>query len=158
MIKEIALAIALGALLGFGITGGYIATKKNRSTTPPPIVNSETITPEPDKTDNLSPTKSPEPVESNISSDDSVLSINNPQNESIVSNSLLNLKGNTFSKGIIIINTGVKHYQTTASDNGDFQVDIELDSGINNIQIDTFDKEGNQITKTIQVTYSTAKI
>lgn len=155
MIKEIALAVTLGALLGFGITGGYIATKKNNR--PPanrPVVQLPSNTP-----DNLTPTVSTIPEAEDVqNTNNSSLTIDTPTNESIVANSLVNLKGTTHPKGIVIINTGTKLYQTNATENGAFQQDIELESGINNIQIDSFDQDGNQITKTIQITYSTAKI
>lgn len=155
MIKEIALAVTLGALLGFGITGGYIATKKNNR--PPaklPIIQIPSSSP-----DKLTPTVVTTPESDNFqSTDNSILTIEDPTNESIVANSLINLKGTTYPKGIVIINTGTKLYQANATENGTFQQDIELESGINNIQIDSFDPEGYQVTKTIQITYSTAKI
>ena len=154
MIKEITLAIVLGALLGFGITGSYLASQKGQKTSnspepsPTAYVNSST-----DSASTITPT--PEEISSTI---DSQLTIDSPKDEEIVNNSLVEITGNSPPNSLIIVNTGPKHYQVLATNEGQFSVDIELDSGPNNIQIDSFDNQDNQSTVIIQVTYSTAKI
>lgn len=161
MFKEITLAITLGALLGFGLTGGYLASQKSkrasRPAVPTPVI-SET-----------SPAPSSSAVAENklvvetassdtTSTSESSLTISSPKNEEIVANSLLEITGTAAAKSQIIINTSLKHYQTIASDTGEFKIEIELESGLNNIQIDAFDQSDNQSTVNLQVTYSTAKI
>ena len=154
MIKEITLAIILGALLGFGITGGYLATQKSQKASslsrPSPTTF---VTPSTDSTPTITPT--PEEISSTI---DSQLTIDSPKDEAIVNNSLLEITGTSPPNSLIIVNTGPKHYQGLANSEGKFNVDVELDSGPNNVQIDSFDSQDNQSTVVIQVTYSTAKI
>ena len=154
MIKEIALAITLGALLGFGITGGYLASQKSRKTTFVP-------TPTPVISIGLSPTIDPVPSDSlpdPSSTTASQLVVTSPKDEDIVNNSLLEVKGTASPLSLILINTNLKHYQTSSNDSGSFSFEVELESGINNIQIDAFTPDDQQSSTTFQVTYSTAKI
>lgn len=151
MIKEITLAIILGALLGFGITGGYLASRKSQQPSQTSIPTPTTTSP--------ATSISPSPTTTEISSTvDSQLTIVSPKDEEIVDNSLLEIKGNATPNSIIIINVGSKLYQGTATNEGSFTVEVELESGPNNIQIDSFDNQDIQSTVVIQVTYSTAKI
>lgn len=159
MFKEITLAITLGALLGFGLTGGYLASQKSKRVTRQPVptpAQGET-TPAPTSAANsklIEDTK-PETVSTNP---ESTLIITSPKNEDIVNNSLLEITGTASPNSQVIVNTSLKHYQTTASDNGEFKLETDLESGLNNIQIDAFDQSDNQSTVNLQITYSTAKI
>ncbi|MBI2465567.1 hypothetical protein HYV64_05485 [Candidatus Shapirobacteria bacterium] len=159
MFKEITLAITLGALLGFGLTGGYLASQKSKRTAsqpaPTPVINETSPAP----TSSSLETKINEDIKTNNTSNpDSTLIISSPKNEDIVANSLLEIIGTASPNSQIIINTSLKHFQTTASDKGEFKMEIDLESGLNNIQIDAFDAADNQSTVNVQVTYSTAKI
>ncbi|MFZ2153085.1 MAG: hypothetical protein WAV41_03435 [Microgenomates group bacterium] len=157
MIKEIFLAIALGALLGFGITGSYVSnTKKNKK----PII--ATAIPTPAEIVTLSPS-SPSPTikvspTTELTTTSTSLTVTNPLDETIVSNSLIELKGQTVPSSLVFINSSQKSYQIRTDEKGWFSQELELDSGLNNIQIDAFDPSDNQTSATIQVTYSTAKI
>jgi len=152
MIKEFILAITLGALLGFGITGSYLALNNSKKVTSiasptPTIVQNQNTTPIPTST-------SPEPT--NQSSH--TLTIDSPQNESIVAVSSVTIKGLTSPLSSIIVTTATKSYYTNSDDTGKFNLDIEVDSGPNQIQIDSFDPLDNQASVALLVTYSTAKI
>jgi Glucodextranase, domain B len=153
MIKEIALAITLGALLGFGITGGYLASQKSKKTStsvPTPIVSAKTTN---------SPSIAPTPTIANeLTTTESILTIDSPKDEDIVANSLLKISGSSLPDSIIVANTNLKHYQTKTSSTGEFTLQVELESGTNNIQIDAFSPDDTQSSVTLQVTYSTAKI
>ncbi len=155
MIKELILAIALGALLGFGITGGYVAVKNNQSN----LTKTQNL-PTPQPTDNLTDTNTqnlPTPTP-NLSTTDHQIQIESPENESIVTNSQLTLKGFTTAKSHLIIITPVKNYYTAADNAGNFSIDVEIESGVNQIQIDSIDSNDNQASIQLIVTYSTAKI
>jgi len=160
MFKEITLAITLGALLGFGLTGGYLASQKSKKTIHQPVptpVLSET-SPEPTSSSTINKITDDTKVTDTTSASEPALIITSPKDEEIVANALLEITGTATPNSQIIINTSLKHYQTTASDKGDFKLEIDLESGLNNIQVDAFDPDDNQSTANIQVTYSTAKI
>ena len=151
MLKELLTALILGALLGFGLTGGYYAYKKNQSNPQPKTIVQATITPDPSAVPELTP--QPTLTTSNFE-----LTIDEPLPDAIVSNSKVTLKGSFAPQGFIIINTFNNTYSTTADNAGNFSIDIEVDSGANIIKIDAFDKNDNQISSEITITYSTAKI
>lgn len=148
MIKELFLAIALGAFLGFGITGGFFAINKNKTT--------NTIA-----TNNISPTPlppSPIPTTTIQNSENQSIIIDSPENEIVVSNSKLQIKGSTTPQSILIISTPLKSYQTNSDESGKFETNIELESGANIINITAIDPYDNQTEDQLLITYSTAKL
>jgi hypothetical protein len=151
MIKELILAIILGCLLGFGITGGYIAIKKNKPTT-----QVTTISPTPSTFTNQNTTPAPSPTISDNKSTHQI-SLDSPENESVSATSQITLKGSTTPQSTLVITTSSNTYLASADNAGNFSVNVEIDSGPNNIQIDAFDPQDNQTTISILVTYSTAK-
>ncbi len=158
MIKELILAIILGGLLGFGITGGYLAVKKDKTKTDPPQIENQkpsgTLT-ETSITPTASSTPQVTPEEKNTSKHQ--VTIDSPENETVSSNSLITLKGLTSPNSTIVITTTSKNYTTTSDKAGNFSQEIEIDSGANLIQITSIDLEDNQATSQLLVTYSTAK-
>jgi hypothetical protein len=157
MIKELLLAIALGAFLGFGITGGFFALNKNKTTT---VASSESISPT--ITQESSDVTTDEVIESasalENNSTSHQITITSPENQSVVNNSKITITGTTTPKSIIVTNTSSKDYSTTADDSGEFSQNIELDSGANLINISSIDPQDNQTESQILITYSTAKI
>lgn len=152
MMKELFLAIALGALLGFGITGSFLSLNKNKSNNP--TTNQVNLSPTPINSSTEIPT--PTLV---ASKENNSLAIETPENESIVSNSKLNIKGTAYPNSLIIIKDGSKIYNTNTNSEGDFDVEINLESGANSIQITAVDDKNDLTSETeLLVTYSTAKI
>lgn len=145
MLKELFLAIILGALLGFGITGGYLAINKKNN---------------PQETQTVITT--PTPTESNILSTDNNqtenLSLDSLEDLDVVSKEDLEIKGTTTPNSIVIATLGEQSKNTNSDDNGKFNLDITLESGLNIIKITVIDSNNNQIEKTINITYSTATI
>lgn len=156
MIKEILLAIILGALLGFGVTGGYIAINKEKVS-----VNTDSIIPTPiidsTNTDTVS-VPSPTGTTDNSSNSDHQLKIESPQNETIISGSKTTIKGTTSPLSSLIITTPIKTYYANADNAGNFNINIEIESGVNLVQIDSIDAFDNQASSQLIITYSTAKI
>jgi len=149
MIKELFLALTLGALLGFGITGTYLAVKK-KPVSPPPVAVLET-TPTPVQTNiSITPTV---PVNTN----DNQLTVDSPENESVVTSSQVTVKGSASPLSTIIITTATQTAYITADNGGLFSHNLTLDSGVNLIQIDAVDSTDNLSTTQLLVTYSTAK-
>jgi hypothetical protein len=154
MIKELVLAIILGALLGFGLTGGFVAVQKSKTTSTtaqitPMITPQETIS----GTVTTPTTIPPE----DTSTDNHQLIVESPENESIVANSQITIKGSTSPQSHLIITTPIKTYYLIADNAGNFSTDIEIESGINLIQMESIDSKDNQASAKIYVTYSTAK-
>jgi len=144
MIKELFLAIILGALLGFGLTGGYYSiTKKNT----PPV--SSIITPSP-----TSPTTSPTP---SIAQTTQEIIIAEPENNSIVSSPKTIITGSATPDSYIIINTPIKTYDSKSDTEGNFSVSVDLAPDINQIHITVIDSNDTQTDTLLYITYSTAK-
>lgn len=153
MIKEFVVTIALGALLGFGITGGFFAIKKNasKSTTsqPTPAIVNDT-TPAPSGTDVTS--------QSDLTTQSHSLTIESPDNNFLTASSKLTVKGSTSPDSNVIITTPSSIFTGKADTAGNFSIDIDLDSGANLVSVESIDPNDNQTKAELLVTYSTAKI
>lgn len=146
MIKELFLAIALGALLGLGITGGYMA------------INQKNI--KENKTKIVEPTVIPI-VTGIIQTNDNPsnkLNITSPENNLLVSVAKINIVGVTSINSQIIVNTISKTFIGQSDDKGNFNVPIELNAGFNIIKISSIDSADNQSDSQLNITYSTTKI
>jgi len=146
MIKELLLAIVLGALLGFGVMGSYLAIHKKTTNNQP-------------KTVEVSPTPF---IENSISSENNLknetLNIDTPEDNAVVSVSKIDFSGTTKPNSNIIITTLSKSFNTIASEEGKFSLSIDLESGTNFVKITSVDPDGNQTDISKIITYSTAKI
>lgn len=151
MLKDIFLALFLGALLGFGLTGGYFAIKKNKVAN---SIKTDLIS----STPSISPTAIPTQTEQQGSTITHEISIESPQTQSLVSNSKITIKGSTSPNSYLIITTPIKSYFYQSDAAGNFNVDVEIDSGANIIEVNSFDSQDNSAKASILVTYSTAKI
>ena len=149
MLKELFLAIILGALLGFGITGGYLAiSKRNNSNKNIPAI----VTPIPQSVENIS-------NQENSSSNETGFSLNSIEDLDIVSKETFTIEGTTTSPNNTIIATlGDQIINATSDQYGKFSLQIKLTSGLNNIKITAIDSNNNQFEKNINITYSTATI
>jgi uncharacterized protein (UPF0333 family) len=150
MVKELFLAIFLGALLGFGITGGFFALNKNKNTTSAATQITPTISVS--NEDKIKPTPT---IDQNSSGK---LTISTPVNNTIVSTSNITVTGITAPQSIVVITTPLKSYTTTAGAAGSFDVDIQLEGGANQIQVTAIDSQDEQTEVLLNITYSTAKI
>lgn len=151
MIKELILAVTLGALLGFGLTGGYLAVKKNGADKSAPAASpTASVSGAPQAAATITPAPNSDQSKNQITLD-------SPENESVVSNSQITVKGSTNQSSYVVISTPIKTYFVTADNSGNFTQSVEIESGINQIQIDSIDLQDNQATLQIMVTYSTAK-
>ncbi|MEI8068131.1 MAG: hypothetical protein WCG91_04280 [Candidatus Shapirobacteria bacterium] len=145
MIKELFLAIILGSLLGFGVTGGFFALQKNKT----PSVNIDKITPTISiPADKVTPTATTQKTNLNITS---------PENNSVVTTSKIEIKGSTTANSNVIITTLTNSYTTKSDASGAFSTTIDLDSGANQINLTSIDPDDNQIESQLIITYSTAK-
>lgn len=150
MIKELFLAIIIGALLGFGVTGGYLTLHQKDQSQPPVIITSPTTI----------PTSVPESLdykEENNNPTDK-LKIDSPEDNLLVSNNSLKITGNAVANSQIVINTSTQSFMGKSDQEGLFSVPIKLDAGLNIIKISAIDSDGNQLDTELNITYSTTKI
>ena len=151
MFKELILAIIIGAILGLGITGGYM-TMQHKSEPPKekPIITEPTLIPT--NADANSPkTQTVTPVPEAIT-------INSPEPNTLVASDKLSISGIAPKNSNIIIVTPSNSFMGKSDDNGKFQIAITLDSGLNIVKITAIDQENIQKDTSINITYSTAKI
>jgi hypothetical protein len=150
MIKDLLLAIILGALLGFGITGAFLAIRHNKAA---PAQNTPSTV-----SDNKPTTTSSTPTPAPIPSESPNIVINTPENQAIVSNSKINLKGSTEANSLIVVITPIKTYSVKSNSSGNFDLDIDLETGVNLIKVTSINPQDVQSEIQLIVTYSTAKI
>ena len=157
--KELFLAIILGALLGFGITGGFLAVQNSKKGKT--ITSTISVSPTTDPSAVLTPTTNdiPTPISANsqITASTGQVTIDSPKNNDVVANTKVTLKGSAVAQSTLVITTPIKTYYTQADNAGNFNIDIDVDSGVNRVQVDAIDPQENQTTAQILVTYSTAK-
>jgi len=148
MKKELGIAILIGVILGFTITGLFWAKKKgNISLGGGDEINQE---------ENLEeePTVTPMPPEEKLIS----LEIEEPENEIISQTEKLIIKGKSISNATIVIVWEDGEDILVANQEGEFETEITLIGGENIIDISAYDDEGNKTNETLTITYSTAKI
>ena len=143
MRKEVILAIVGGAVLGLLVIGGLWWTNKT-TTEENPIIPSPTplITQAPTLTPALS----------------LPLEIINPENESIIEEEEITLEGKTIPGSVVVVIYPEGENIVEADKEGNFETEITLVGGANEIKITAYDEEGNQAEKNLTLIYSTAKI
>ncbi len=150
MIKELLLAIIIGALLGFGVTGGYLTLHQKNQTQVPVIISQPTTIP------TLTVTNTSDSGIDKTTNDK--LTIVSPEDNLLVFKENINIAGNTTNNSQIIINTATENFIGQSDQNGAFDIPIKLQGGLNIIKISAIDVDGKQIDTELNVTYSTAKI
>lgn len=138
------MAILIGAILGFTITGLFWAKKKGKFN-----FQSQDKTP----TEETEPTPIPSPQESAV-----FLKITEPENEIISKEEDISLKGETVSEAIVVIIWEEGEDILVADEEGIFETEITLIGGENEIEISVYDDQGNNASQILTITYSTAQI
>jgi hypothetical protein len=142
MKKEVVLAITIGFIVGLVITFVFyrfkiIPGQNNEILSPAPSNNSQGL---------------------NNSPSDSVLTIISPLDQSISQEAKTTISGKTNSLSWVVI-MGEKGEKMVQADNeGNFQTDLLLISGENEIFITAVNNEGEEISQTLTIVYSTAEI
>lgn len=152
MIKELSLAIILGLLIGFGLTGTFFFVRQS-SNKSQNTVEIKSPSPIPTTSDNSQalPTPIAEP------STNPNLEITSHQNNDIVATSKITLTGNTNPKSQVIITTLSKNYRSLSDNQGKFSQSIDLEPGLNIINISAISENNQENQAEIYLTYSTAK-
>lgn len=109
-------------------------------------------------TRSLSPNKIPTITIANptpTASPNIYLSIDQPADQSVQNKKILNISGKTTPNATIIITTAATDQVVSPTSTGNYSVTTTLDSGENLITITAISATGEEIKKTITVTYST---
>ena len=151
MVKELIIAILLGSILGFILTGSFLGISKNSKN-----INKNNL-PTPTLSDTQKPTPTV-PVISPTPSPSVALNITSPTDNSLYDTAKITVTGNSQPQNTILIKDNKSTYTLVTDNSGSFSIPITLDTGTNLLQITAFDKNDNQTEVDISVTYSTAKI
>jgi len=142
MKKEIIIAIVIGFALGLLITFGIWTANKAIKNKPTPTEETELITP-------IEPT----PTATEFS-----LTIISPEDDSLINTNKVELKGSTVANAVIVIAEEKGEKIIEADGEGSFATEISLIAGTNEIKITAFNSEGDEVSKTLSLVYSTKEI
>jgi hypothetical protein len=142
MRKEVILAIVGGVVLGLLVIGGLWWT--NKATTEESL--------------NITPTPVLEQPPTLIPVSSLSLEIISPEDESIIEEEKITLEGKTAPESVVVVIYPEGENIVEADKEGNFETEITLVGGANEIKITAYDEEGNQAEKNLTLVYSTAKI
>lgn len=143
MKKEIIIAVIIGILIGS--VAAIIIVNLPKLTTGIKIQQSP-----------ISPTPSVSKVSETISN--LSLSFDSNIDNSISEEKTINITGTTLPKQLVFLETANDQKAINADDSGKFSAKIDLSEGANMIYGSAFDEDGNSITKTLTVYYTSEKL
>ena len=145
MKKEILIAILIGFILGLVITFGIWTANKslqeNTQTQNDEVNDSKPIVTEPvDEDEKIS------------------LIISSPENNSLTNQAKIEIIGRTTALATVVILYEEGEEIIQADEKGEFNQEITLVGGANEIKITAFDNKGNEANKILNLVYSSAEI
>lgn len=152
MRREVILAIAIGFSIGLLIAAGLLLGRKTirQGIRLFPRKEKVAVSPTPAEITEPSPLISPiAPI---------TLTILSPEDESIISEDKVTLEGKTESEAIISVIYEEGEALGEANENGDFEFEIPLIGGANEITVTAYSLDGEETTEIITVVYTTAEI
>lgn len=140
MLKELIIAIVLGAIIGFGATSGIISLKNRNnpsqlSPSPTPLLNDQQPTVKPNQ---------------------HLLTIQQPNNETVVDQDTVDIIGQTTANSQVVVHSQTNSFFLEADQDGQFEQSVNLEGGANLIQISAISPDEQQADFDLIVTYSTA--
>ncbi len=142
MKKEVVLAISIGFALGLIITFGIWTANQSLKNLPQPSPKASV---------------SPSPTPSNQVTNNQ-LTINSPDDESLVAADTTTVSGTTTAGATLLIVSESGEQTSVADASGNFSVDVDLITGFNTITVYSYSTDGQESSKSLTTTYSTAKI
>lgn len=146
MRKEIPLAIIIGFSLGLVLTFGVWQIKKISQQTAPKTTQPYQQTSVPKE---VSPTPTPS---------QELLVINSPEENALVNTSKIEVSGKTLPLNTVVIIYEEGEKIIEADEEGNFSTEITLVGGSNEITVSSFNQEGEEVSKSLNVIYSTSEI
>lgn len=138
MRKEVLVAILIGAILGGAVAFGI--WRANLLLVP--------------KKEAVQTQQTPSPGGSTTQETSSLI-ITQPENNSILSEGKVTIKGAATPNSTVVILTNSKDLITKADKDGAFEQEVELEGGPNEITVTAYDDSGNETTQTLTLVYST---
>ena len=135
---EYAVVVFLGLLVAFGVTMFMYWRSQRQSTTIP----------------SATPTPSPAPITELPDKPVEPLTIASPDNEAVFDSKTITVTGHTFPQLPVVIFINQKNFLVTSDENGDFSLDVNLDSGSNMIQVTSVDNQGQSFSAERLVVYT----
>ena len=142
MKKEVILSIVIGFGIGLVATFGFYTARKTLGNTNQilsPIASSADIT----------------PVNNN---QHQTLNLISPIDQSISKESKIKVSGTSAAHSWIVILAEKGEKVIQADSKGDFETEILLDSGENEIEVQSISDSGDKVTKVVTIVYTTAEI
>lgn len=146
MKKEVILAIAIGFALGLVITFGIWTANKSLKNLP-----QAGISPTP------SPTAASSPAPNNEVTNNQ-LTISSPDDETLLNTDTVVVSGQTTANSTLLVISEQDEQVTAADTSGNFSLVVDLVAGYNVITVYAYDTAGNESSKSLTVTYTTAKL
>ncbi len=155
MKKELLTAIAIGAIFGFIITAAFWLIQEGKL--------KEILEKETEITKEEVPQKNQEEKEETQTGEEEktekiYLKVESPENESVLAKSLQKITGQTQPSAFVVVLHEEGDEITTADEDGNFEISIELNGGLNVVKIISFNSDGESTETILHLTYSTAKI
>ncbi|MBL7158882.1 hypothetical protein ISS85_00185 [Candidatus Microgenomates bacterium] len=144
--KDIVLAIIVGVVIG-GLTA-FLTLFLPKFLSKNPSSQTETEKTETTNEEELMP----------ILSAESSLTLENPQSESIFSEDKITVSGKTRANALLVVISPVDEKAIEADDKGNFETEISLEEGDNEITITVYTDDNQEETKSVTVYYSEEEI
>jgi len=150
--KEVLLAIVVGFGLGLVITFGiWSANKALKKTAVGPTTTSSG-----QQEEELARQLAGTPT--SALQQELPLTIDSPEDESVSAQEKITVAGKTAPQATVTILYQEGEKAIEAGNEGNFSAEVTLVGGPNQIEVAAYDQNGNEISKTINVVYSTASI
>ena len=152
MRKEALIAILIGSIFGLIVTFGIRGSDR--------LLKDSQLLKNAFRSDSQKeePTPAPTPITESSAEKKSALIINSPNDNDIIDENKIVIEGITSPNALITFLYEGKETIITSDQEGNFSQEIELVGGANEIKIASFDTEGKETNKIINLVYSTAEI
>lgn len=83
------------------------------------------------------------------------IKVNEPANEVVVDRRTLQVKGSTNSENVVVASTNIEDVTVKPTQDGNFTLTIQIDAGANILLVRSIAPNGEQVSDTKTITYST---
>lgn len=141
MRKEIIFAVLAGIFLGVVVAFGVWRANSSLNQTEP--------------SENFSTSEQNVEDSTNNNNTDGVdIALTKYENGDVVTESPVTISGITKANSLVIISAEDEDYSATSDNKGEFSVDVDLNGGINDLIIKSFDENGNSKEEDLRLVYS----
>ena len=137
--QEYAIVIILGLLVSFGVTAFlFVRSDRNPAAIPTPAPVS----------------LSPEPVTSLPEKQVAPIILTSPEDEAVFDNKAITIAGEASPEALVVVFVNQKNFVVTSDKNGNFALDVNLESGSNAIRAVMVDDQGATYSDNRLVVYT----